>query len=79
MTVSVCIGSACHIKGARQVVEQLQDLILDAGIGDRVELRGTMCVGRCSEGVCVTVDDCFHSVSPENAENFFKHEILGKL
>lgn len=27
MKVTVCIGSSCHIKGSRQVVEQLQYLI----------------------------------------------------
>ena len=26
MKITVCIGSSCHIKGSRQVVEQLQDL-----------------------------------------------------
>ncbi len=25
--IKVCIGSSCHIKGARQVVEELQYLI----------------------------------------------------
>ena len=28
MKITVCIGSSCHIKGSRQVVEQLQELIL---------------------------------------------------
>jgi len=27
MKITVCIGSSCHIKGSRQVVEQLQYLI----------------------------------------------------
>ena len=27
MKVTVCIGSSCHIKGSRQVVEALQNLI----------------------------------------------------
>ena len=27
MKVIVCIGSSCHIKGSRQVVEKLQSLI----------------------------------------------------
>ena len=26
MKITVCIGSSCHIKGSRQVVEQLQQL-----------------------------------------------------
>ena len=27
MKITVCIGSSCHVKGSRQVVEQLQKLI----------------------------------------------------
>ena len=27
MKITVCIGSSCHIKGSRQVVEQLQYLV----------------------------------------------------
>ena len=32
MKVTVCIGSSCHIKGSRQVVEGLQRLIAENNI-----------------------------------------------
>ena len=79
MKVTVCIGSSCHIKGSRQVVEELQQLIADAGLEDKVELGGTFCMGRCQEGVCVTVDGEFHSVSPDNVKEFFEKEVKGKV
>ena len=79
MKVTVCIGSSCHIKGSRQVVEELQHLIADAGLEDKVELGGTFCMGRCQEGVCVTVDGEFHSVSPDNVKEFFEKEVKGKV
>ena len=79
MKVTVCIGSSCHIKGSRQVVEQLQHLIAESGLGDRVELGGTFCLGNCQKGVCVTVDDAFHSVTPSTVDEFFKNEILAKV
>ena len=78
MKVTVCIGSSCHLKGARQVVETLQYLISENGLKDKVELGGTFCMGRCQEGVCVTVDDSFFSVSPETVRDFFVKEILAK-
>ena len=46
MKVTVCIGSSCHIKGSRQVVEQLQELIAKNDLGDKVELAGAFCMGR---------------------------------
>ena len=53
LKITVCIGSSCHIKGSRQVVEQLQFLIAKHNLGDKVELGGTFCMGKCQEGVCV--------------------------
>ena len=79
MKVTVCIGSSCHIKGSRQVVEQLQKLIAENNVGDKVELGGTFCLGNCQQGVCVTVDDAFHSVSPATVDEFFANEILAKV
>ena len=79
MKVTVCIGSSCHIKGSRQVVEQLQFLIAQHNLGEQVELGGTFCMGKCQQGVCVTVDDAFHSVSPETVVSFFENEILAKV
>lgn len=78
MKITVCIGSSCHIKGSRQVVEQLQYLIRENGLDDKVELGGTFCMGNCQKGVCVTVDEAFHSVSPDTVDEFFKNEVLAK-
>lgn len=78
MKVTVCIGSSCHIKGSRQVVERLQHMIAQEKLGDRVELGGTFCMGKCQEGVCVTVDDRFFSVSPDTVDGFFENEIKAK-
>ena len=76
MKVTICLGSACHIKGARQVVEQLQYLIAEHHLGDKVELGGTFCTGECQQGVCVTVDDTFYSVTPETVADFFEKHIV---
>ena len=79
MKITVCIGSSCHIKGSRQVVEELQYLIKENALGDKVELGGTFCMGKCQQGVCVTVNDAFHSVTPETVKDFFEKEVLKKV
>ena len=79
LKITVCIGSSCHVKGSRQVVEQLQDLIAEHGVGDKVELGGTFCMGKCQKGVCVNVGEEFHSVTPENVGDFFKNAVLAKV
>ena len=77
--ITICIGSSCHLKGSRRVVEQLQNLISENGVGDKVELGGTFCIGNCQQGVCVTVNDAFYSVTPETVEEFFAKEVLAKI
>lgn len=79
MKVTICIGSSCHLKGSRQVVEKLQNLIAEENLTDSVELSGTFCMGNCQQGVCVTVDDNFFSVSPETTGEFFEKEIKARL
>lgn len=74
--VKVCIGSACHVKGSRRVVEGLQYQIAERRLKDKINLGGVFCMGRCAEGVCVTVDDKFCSVKPDEVAVFFEKEIL---
>ncbi len=76
MKITVCIGSSCHIKGSRQVVEQLQELIREHELCDKVELAGTFCLGKCQQGVCVTVGDALYSVSPDTVDAFFEENVL---
>ncbi|MEE1144333.1 MAG: (2Fe-2S) ferredoxin domain-containing protein [Acutalibacteraceae bacterium] len=79
MKITVCIGSSCHIKGSRQVVEQLQHLISTNNLADKVDLGGTFCMGKCQQGVCVTVDDNFFSVTPDSVSDFFQENVLSKV
>ena len=79
MKITVCIGSSCHLKGSRQVVEQLQNLIAEHSLGDKVELAATFCLGKCQQGVCVLVDEEFHSVSPDTVKDFFEKEVRAKV
>lgn len=79
MKITVCIGSSCHIKGSRQVVEEFQYLIAENKLEDKVELGGTFCMGRCQEGVCVTLDNEFFSVSPDTAKEFFEKQVISRV
>ncbi len=79
MKVTICIGSSCHLKGSRQIVEQLQYLVKENHLEDKVELGGTFCMGNCVNGVSVTVDGRLCSLSPDNTKEFFEKEILAKV
>ena len=72
MKITICIGSSCHIKGSRQVVEQLQALVSEKGLMDRIELAGTFCIGQCQSGVNVMIDGQRFSVTPETTASLMK-------
>ena len=75
---TVCVGSSCHIKGARRVVEGLTKLVKESGMSELVRLSGSFCMGRCEEdGVSVKVDGEIHFVDPDHVEEFFRDVIMG--
>ena len=79
MTITVCIGSSCHLKGAREVVEQLQNQVEKRGLQDRVKLTGAFCMGNCVAGVSVRIGEEIFSVKPDTALNFFENEVMTRL
>lgn len=79
MKITVCIGSSCHLKGSRQVVEKLKVLIKKDGLGEKIELAGTFCMGNCQKGVCVTVDEKLFSLSQETVKKFYEDEVLTRI
>ena len=60
-------------------MQLLQELIEKNNLGDKVELGGTFCMNKCQQGVCVTVDDEFHSVTPNTVEDFFAKSVKAKV
>ena len=77
VNVTICIGSSCHLKGSRKVVEKLQQIISEKGLKDKVELSGTFCMGRCETSV--TVDGEYFSVSPESVDEFFENVVMARV
>lgn len=79
MVITICIGSSCHLKGSREIVTKLDQLITEKNLKNKIELVGSFCMGECMKGVCVKIDEELFSVSPTNIEYFFKTEVLRRL
>jgi NADH:ubiquinone oxidoreductase subunit E len=56
LTVTVCVGSSCHIKGARDVIMRFNELLKKQKLEDVVELKGSFCMERCGEGINWQID-----------------------
>ncbi len=79
--IYVCVGSACHLKGSYNIINQLQQLIEENQLGDRVEIKAALCLGNCTNAVSVRIgeDGGIISLSNDNIKSFFEKEILEKI
>ncbi len=63
-TVNVCMGTACYVKGAGEIMEKLkEELKLDAqetSTDGLLTVRSTRCIGACGMAPVMTVDEEVH-------------------
>lgn len=77
LTVVICVGSSCYVRGSEQLAATLERLIREHDLAARVELTGAFCMDLCSMGVSVRVGErTFQGIRPPDAETFFRTEIL---
>ena len=79
MKVTICIGSACHVKGAPDIIRTMQDIVTEYNLQKKIDLSGSFCMGTCMDGVCVDVDGELFSVIPENTRVFLEQNILASI
>jgi NADH-quinone oxidoreductase subunit E len=62
--VRVCVGTACHIRGAAQLQQQMEKLLDVAAGGTTPDMKFTLevvgCVGACAMAPVVVVDGKYH-------------------
>ncbi|MFO8072047.1 MAG: NAD(P)H-dependent oxidoreductase subunit E [Polyangia bacterium] len=76
---TVCMGTACHVRGAQRLVEQLErDLGVESG-GTTEDLKFSTeevnCVGACALGPLVIIDGEYHG----NMTSSKLTKVIGKM
>ena len=79
MDIVICIGSSCFLKGSKDIIAILERLIAMHNLKDKVNLVGSFCMGRCTEGVCVKIGEETFPLSPATTESFFNEQVLGRI
>ncbi len=78
-TVSICLGTACYVRGGKEVVNKLKE-VLSIDVGETTEdkifsLQVMRCIGACGLAPAMTINDkVYKQVNPNKL-----HRILGML
>jgi len=73
-TIKVCQGTACHIKGADEILDELKR-VLNVTPGEvtsdgKFTLTNVRCLGACSLAPVMMIDEDVHgNLTPEKAKN----------
>ncbi len=78
-TITVCVGSSCHMKGSHHVIDKLDELIDKYGLKDKVELKASFCMDQCTGNIGAQVDGrMIYDLTRDNVEEVFRREVLEK-
>lgn len=77
--LKICVGSACHLKGSNDVIEIFKHCVQSREVSDIVVIKGSFCLGHCTEAVSVSYNDKIYSINAENAENFFDDVVMKNI
>jgi len=75
--IMLCRGTACHVKGASRILEEIENKI---GIKEgetssdlEYSIESVACIGACSLAPCITLNEKVHAdLTPQKIENLFK-------
>jgi len=74
--VTVCVGSSCHIRGSRDMLERFAEILKQEDLNGEVALVGSFCMERCGECMNWQFDDeDVSSRSVEEAEQTLRKKL----
>jgi NADH-quinone oxidoreductase subunit G len=80
MNIYICVGSSCHLKGSYDIIQLIKEAITKHQLEDKINLSAAFCLGHCTDGVSVKInDDIVCGVSRDNFPDFFQNEVLTRL
>ncbi|MBN1940442.1 MAG: NAD(P)H-dependent oxidoreductase subunit E [Candidatus Aminicenantes bacterium] len=82
-TITVCLGTACHVRGSERIAEELET-VLGVSAGDTTAdglftLETVNCLGCCAIGPVMVVDGVTHArTSPQTARDLVENIRTGE-
>ena len=80
MNICVCVGSSCHLKGSYNIINLMKENLEKHGLTDQVNLSAAFCLGKCTQGVSIKIDDeIVTGLNPDTFDSIFEEKVLGGL
>ncbi len=80
VTIEICIGSSCYVKGSNQLVEMVKQMIIDNNWQEKVVLKGSFCMGVCAQGLGVKINgNILQGIGLHNAKDEITKEVTQNL
>ncbi|MBT9173006.1 MAG: hypothetical protein DDT21_01396 [Syntrophomonadaceae bacterium] len=78
VTVQICVGSSCFLRGAPRIIDKFQELMAEHGLSNRLILKGSFCLEQCTKGgVTLFIgDELLTGVGYEDIPVLFESKIL---
>ncbi len=79
ITIQVCIGSACHLKGSYSVINKLQSVVKEKKLESQILIKAAFCLGECTKAVSVKVNNkSVQSLDEDGVESFINDLLVGE-
>lgn len=76
ISLTICLGSACHTKGSSKMIENIRNWLAINDREENVNFSGSLCCGNCRDGINMTINGKQYSkVLPETLEHFLDTEL----
>ncbi len=77
LTIQVCVGSSCFLRGSKNVISEIKQLIDRYQLDGKVILKGSFCHEKCTGGVTLMIGEkLFTGVCAKDVQALFEKEIL---
>ncbi|MGL5512041.1 MAG: (2Fe-2S) ferredoxin domain-containing protein [Sporomusa sp.] len=78
LKLSICFGSACHLRGSYGVLNAFKALIEKYQVDSEIDIEGNFCQNYCTEGVVIKLnDEIITHVTKEKVYDIFMARVLG--
>lgn len=80
MEINLCLGSSCYSRGNREILDTLEQIIQEQHLEDRVSLKGAHCLGQCSKGPVILINQQqYKKLHPSCIRDILMHHLEEEL